>query len=136
MPLGDNAVQGTDQRGSARPQGGACDAGAFELDVAASVRITSGPNGTVTGNQVEFNFQADGSGVTVQCDLTGPGQTAGFETCYKENAQPYSGLADGPYTFSVRAVNTQYPDAAGDHAHLRGQRARRRTRRSPAARPG
>ena len=85
------------------------------------VTITSGPNGTVTGSQVEFNFQADRSGVTVQCDLTGPGQTAGYETCYKENAQPYTGLADGPYTFSVRAVNTAVSGRPGHDANLRGQ---------------
>ncbi len=111
MPFGDTPCEGTDQRGVSRPQSAACDAGAFELVVPPFVTVTSGPNGTVTGSQVEFNFQADRTGVTVQCDLTGPGQTAGYETCYKENAQPYTGLADGPYTFSVRAVNTQYPDA-------------------------
>ena len=55
---------------------------------------------------MEFRFQDNGGDVTVQCDLTGPGQTAGFETCYKSNAQPYADLADGPYTFSVRAVST------------------------------
>ena len=73
------------------------------------MRITDGPTGTVTGNDVEFRFQDSGGDVTVQCDLTGPGQTAGFETCYKSNAQPYTDLPDGPYTFSVRAVSTEFP---------------------------
>lgn len=110
MPFGDTPCEGTDQRGLARPQGAACDAGAFEIDQPATVTITEGPTGTITSTSTQFNFQADEPGVTVQCDLTGPGQTAGFETCYKENAQPYSNLADGPYTFSVRAVSASFPN--------------------------
>ncbi|MDA0181841.1 Ig-like domain-containing protein [Solirubrobacter phytolaccae] len=110
MPLGDTPCEGTDQRGLSRPQGTACDAGAFEIDQAATVLITEGPSGTITSTSTQFNFQASESGVTVQCDLTGPGQTAGFEECYKSNAQPYSDLADGPYTFSVRAVSAAFPN--------------------------
>jgi hypothetical protein len=110
MPLGDTPCEGTDQRGTSRPESAGCDAGAFELVVAPFVTVTGGPNETVTANSVQFDFRADRSGVTVQCDLAGPGQTAGYEPCYKENAQPYGPLADGPYTFSVRAVNGLYPN--------------------------
>ncbi|MBE2316813.1 hypothetical protein DVA67_012590 [Solirubrobacter sp. CPCC 204708] len=110
MPLGDTPCEGTDQRGLSRPQGTACDAGAFEVDQAATVTITGGPSGTVTATNVQFDFRANEPGVTVQCDLTGPGQTASWETCYKENAQPYASLADGPYTFSVRAVSAAFPN--------------------------
>lgn len=110
MPFGDTPCESTDARGLSRPQGTACDAGAFEIDQPATVTITEGPTGTITSTSTQFNFQANEPDVTVECDLTGPGQTAGFEPCYKSNAQPYSGLADGPYTFSVRAVSASFPN--------------------------
>ena len=34
-----------DQRGLSRPQGATCDAGAYEVDTAATMTITSGPPG-------------------------------------------------------------------------------------------
>ena len=101
-----------DARGMYRPQGPRCDAGAYELDQAATVTINDGPSGTITTGDVLFDFQANEPGATVQCQLTGPGQTGGFATCYKSNAQPYSGLADGTYTFSVRAVTSSFPNPA------------------------
>ncbi|RKQ92267.1 Ig-like protein group 3 [Solirubrobacter pauli] len=110
MPFGDTPCESTDARGLSRPQGTACDAGAFEIDQPATVTITEGPTGTITSTSTQFNFQANEPDVTVECDLTGPGQTAGFEQCYKSNAQPYSNLADGPYTFSVRAVSAAFPN--------------------------
>jgi hypothetical protein len=98
-----------DARSLYRPQGPACDSGAYELDKAATVTITEGPNGPITVNDVEFRFQASEPGPTVQCQLTGPGQSPGFVECYKSNAQPYADLADGPYTFSVRAADAAFP---------------------------
>ena len=103
-------MHGTTSAASTRPQGPACDSGAYELDTAPTVTITEGPTGTITINDVEFRFQACEPGPTVQCQLTGPGQTAGFVECYKSNAQPYDDLADGPYTFSVRAADAAFPN--------------------------
>ena|GEM_PF-1461058 len=110
LPGFNSACAGSDQRGLARPKGGSCEAGAYELNAGASVRITAGPPETITTTSTEFQFQDSGGDVTLQCDLTGPGQTAGFEPCYKSNVQPYNGLADGPYTFSVRAVSSEFPN--------------------------
>ncbi|HWK30335.1 MAG TPA: choice-of-anchor Q domain-containing protein [Solirubrobacter sp.] len=92
----------TDQRGLYRPQGAACDAGAYELDQAATLTITTGPSGTVADADVTFQFSASEPGISPVCRLSGPGQSGGFTACYKSNAQPYSGLANGTYTFSVR----------------------------------
>ena len=94
-----------------RPQGPACDSGAYELDKAATVTITEGPTGTITVNDAEFRFQASEPGVDRRsAGSSGPGQTGGFAECYKSNAQPYGDLADGPYTFSVRAVDAAFPN--------------------------
>jgi large repetitive protein len=49
-----------------------------------------------------FSFHADKANSTFQCELTGPGQTAGFSAC--TNPRTYSISTDGLYTFSVRAV--------------------------------
>ena len=106
VPLANCPAGTTDARALLRPQGPLCDAGAYELDKPATVTITEGPHG-VTGASVEFRFNASEPS-TVQCQLTGPGQSAGFVECYKVNAQPYSGLADGPYTFSVRALDGEF----------------------------
>jgi len=97
-----NAAGTVDQRSLSRPQGPGCDAGAYELDQAATMTITSGPSGTVDSGDVEFRFSSSEPGVDPVCQLTGPGQTGGFVACYKTNAQPYGGLANGDYTFSVR----------------------------------
>jgi hypothetical protein len=98
-----NCTAGTrDQRGLYRPQGAQCDSGAYELDQAATMTITGGPSGTVPSGDVEFTFNASEPGVAPLCQLTGPGQPGGYVACYKVNAQPYSGLANGAYTFSVR----------------------------------
>ncbi len=112
IPTANCAAGQMDARGMYRPQGPRCDAGAYELDQAATVTITDGPSGTVTSGDVQFGFNANEPGTTVQCQLTGPGQSGGFATCYKSNAQPYSGLADGTYTFSVRAVTSSFPNPA------------------------
>lgn len=74
----------------------------------------------VTGNRTKekaatFGFKAfepDENGTasttatenaTFECQLVGPGQTAGFAACTTPKA--YQNLADGQYTFSVRALD-------------------------------
>ncbi|MDA0164689.1 Ig-like domain-containing protein [Solirubrobacter ginsenosidimutans] len=104
LAVGSNCAAGTlDQRGLYRPQGTACDSGAYELDVPATYTITSGPNGTtITTDSVQFDFSSTDPSADPVCQLTGPGQSAGFVTCYKSNAALYTGLGNGSYTFSVR----------------------------------
>ena len=65
--------------------------------------ITSGPSGPVAATAVQFNFNASESGGSFKCSL----DNAAFTTC--TSPKQYSGLAQGPHTFKVRAY-----DAAGN----------------------
>ena len=68
--------------------------------------------------QRPVRLQLERPGADPVCQLTGPGQPGGYVTCYKSNAQPYSGLANGTFTFSVR--DSAFPPPAG-HAHVHGR---------------
>jgi hypothetical protein len=95
----------TDQAGTARPQGSACDVGAFE-----ALPDTTPPNTTIAGTPpnpsgssvATFSFVGSdaGSGVaSLECRL----DAGGFSTCTSPHT--YTGLSDGPHTFQVRAVD-------------------------------
>ncbi len=89
----------TDQRGVPRPQGSACDSGAYELDTTPpGVSITAGPSGTVSTSAVSFTFLAD-EPATFECELDG----ASFAPCSSPFAS--ESLSDGPHTFLVRATD-------------------------------
>jgi len=80
---------------------------ALTVSASASVtntRITSGPSGTVTTDAVTFTFTSpEGGGF--QCRLDG-GEWTGCSS-----PQSYGGLADGPHSFEVRALNKPgHPD--------------------------
>jgi hypothetical protein len=89
------ACTGVDQRDLARPQGTACDAGAYELDQA--------PDTALAGDAAGFTFSSTEPGVTFECAIGG---ITGFAAC----TSPYTpaGLGPGNYTLLVRAI-----DAAG-----------------------
>ncbi len=89
--------QGTDQRDLRRPQGSACDAGAFE--VAAPV-IESGPAGQTADVSPTFAFSSD-PGTTFECRLDGPGGEGQWLACTSPTTFP--GLGPGDYVFHVRA---------------------------------
>lgn len=96
--------QPTDQRGVPRPQGSACDAGAYELDTTPlRVMITAGPSGTVTTPNVTFSFRAN-QPATFQCQLDG----GALAPC----SSPFSAgpLALGMHTFTVQGT-----DIPGNH---------------------
>ncbi|HEY6889464.1 MAG TPA: choice-of-anchor Q domain-containing protein, partial [Solirubrobacter sp.] len=99
------APRTVDQRGVTRPQGMSCDAGAYEVDQAPTVTITSGPTGTVASATASFGFSTTEPGVSLQCRMTGPGQSGAFAACTSPTAQSYGGLSSGAYTFSVRALD-------------------------------
>ena len=81
-----------------RPQGPACDSGAYELAQPLRVTITSGPSGTITTSNVSFAFTADEPS-TFQCKLDG----GSFAPCTSPfNAGP---LALGTHTFTVKATD-------------------------------
>jgi hypothetical protein len=94
---------GTDQRELPRPQGTACDAGAYELEV---VRVT-GPQGLTRETPVTFDFQA-APGSAFRCALDGGALAA----CTSPMQLP--GLVDGDHTFTVQAFAGE--DAVSDPA--------------------
>ena len=90
----------TDQRLFPRPQGPACDIGAFELDyIAPQTTITSGPVGLRRSTSGQFSFASNEAGSTFQCRL----DSAAFTSC--GSPRSYTGLAQGPNTFRVRAID-------------------------------
>jgi hypothetical protein len=103
LAVGDNCEAGTlDQRGLRRPQGSACDSGAYEFDVPATYTITGGPTGTISSDAAQIDFSSSDPSATPACQLTGPGQAGGYGPCYKSNAALYTNLPNGAFTFSVR----------------------------------
>jgi hypothetical protein len=93
----------TDQRELSRPQGAACDAGAYELEV---VQLT-GPQGLTRETPVAFSFTA-APGSDFRCALDG----AALTPCTSPTSHP--GLADGDHTFTVQAFAGN--DAVSDPA--------------------
>ena len=104
------AGETTDQRGLLRPVdiasipsppgGDGSDVGAFELQVPIA-RITSGPaeGATITEPSASFSFDASEPAAGFRCSLDGAPATA----CASPAA--LSGLANGPHTFAVVAVD-------------------------------
>lgn len=64
---------------------------------APDTAITGGPTGTVTSATATFAFSASEAAATFACSLDG----GAFQPC--SSPQTYSGLADGPHSFQVRA---------------------------------
>ena len=86
---------GTDQRAVTRPQGAACDAGAFE---ALDTSIDSGPT-DVSPRQARFTFSSKDPAATFECMLS-PNDT--WEPCTSPYTSP--ALENGAqHTFAVRA---------------------------------
>jgi RHS repeat-associated protein len=63
--------------------------------------ITSGPSGPTNNNSPQFEFSSSESNSTFRCKLAGPGHTEDYGPCPPPKV--YTGLADGDYTFSVKA---------------------------------
>jgi hypothetical protein len=93
------ACVAADQRDLPRPQGVACDAGAYE--VAAPV-IGAGPSGRTGDASPAFAFASPDPGAAFECRLDGPGGAGTWEACV--SPKTYSSLAPGSYTFIVRAA--------------------------------
>jgi hypothetical protein len=99
--------QGTDQRDLQRPQGPACDAGAFEVasEIPAPPEIESGPTGTTSAGSATFEFSSEQPDTTFECRLDGPAGEGRWEPC--TSPRTYASLANGSYTFYVRAAGGQ-----------------------------
>ena len=83
-------------------------------DSAPNTTIDTGTSGPISTTSASFTFSSDEVGATFECKLDGPGATTGtFESC--TSPKNYTSLADGDYSFSVRAVdNIGNPDASPD----------------------
>src|SRR5438876_4684830 len=81
----------------------------FSIDTAPpNTSIDSGPSGATTDTTPSFTFSSGDGGASFECKLDGPGATTGsYTACTSPNS--YGPLADGSYTFLVRAK-----DAAGN----------------------
>jgi outer membrane protein OmpA-like peptidoglycan-associated protein len=79
---------------------GGCGAGAVEADTTPpDTIIDSGPSALSSSAAASFEFSADEAGTTFECSL----DAGAWEPC--SSAWEYSGLADGPHSFEVRAVD-------------------------------
>lgn len=92
---------GLDQRGVERPQGIACDAGAYEL-AAPVIDVT--PPALAAGADATFTFVSDVPDVSFECRLDGPAGGGAWVPC--TSPVSYSGLAAGNYLFAVRVPST------------------------------
>jgi hypothetical protein len=99
------ACSGADQRDLGRPQGAACDAGAYEVDAPPDTALSVAPT-TTPGASPTFTFSSTEPGVRFECRLDG----AAFSACTSPAA--FSNLTEGAHTFDVRAVDSAgTPDA-------------------------
>jgi hypothetical protein len=62
--------------------------------------IDSGPSGPTTSADAEFSFSASEASSVFECRL----DTEAFEPCV--SARGYAGVAEGPHTFEVRAIDS------------------------------
>jgi hypothetical protein len=100
------ACAGRDQRDLARPQGAACDAGAYEV---AAPAIDGGPAGATLDRSPSFAFSSPEPGATFECRLDGPANPGDWQPC--TSPKTYTALPSGHYTFFVRAARGSAPTA-------------------------
>ncbi|HEY8466431.1 MAG TPA: Ig-like domain-containing protein [Solirubrobacterales bacterium] len=80
----------------------------FTVDTAAPrTTITAGPSGPTAASRPRFEFEADREDVWFECSLVARGADPDFGACSGPGAshRPTAPLADGEYTFTVRAVD-------------------------------
>ena len=86
-------VKATDPAGNTGPEA----TYTWTIDtMAPTVVITAGPMGMVASANATFTFTTGGSPTITDCDLDG----SGFSAC--AGSKSYSGVPDGPHTFTVR----------------------------------
>ncbi len=96
-------MKATDQAGNTGPAA----TRSFTVDTTApDATITAGPTGLTADPSPSFDYSSsEPTGASFQCKLDGPGAATGsFSDCTPSPKQ-FSGLADGTYTFSVKATD-------------------------------
>ena len=95
-------MKATDQAGNTDPT---ADSRSFTVDTAApDTTITSGPSGLTADASPSFDYSSsEPTGASFQCKLDGPGAATGSFADCTPSPKAYSNLADGTYTFSVKA---------------------------------
>ena len=98
------SVKATDQAGNTDPT---ADSRSFTVDTAApDTTITSGPSGLTADASPSFDYSSsEPTGASFQCKLDGPGAATGAFADCTPSPKAYSNLADGTYTFSVKATD-------------------------------
>jgi len=71
---------------------------------APTVTIQSSPANGSSGTVASFAYKASQLGSTYECSLAAAGQPEAFSPCF-ESGKSYADLADGTYTFEVRATD-------------------------------
>jgi hypothetical protein len=89
------SCSGSDQRDLPRPQGGACDSGAYEVDMPPDTQLVATPP--------TFRFSSSEPGVRFECRLDRPSRTGTPFGCTSPASFP--NLPPGSYTFVVRAID-------------------------------
>ena len=91
-----DSAQNTDQTPATR---------SFTVDTSApQTQVDSGPQGPTANSDPSFGFSSSESNSSFECRLDGPGAATGtFATCTSPRA--FTDLADGAYTFEVRATD-------------------------------
>jgi len=78
---------------------------AWTVDTVAPVAtIDTHPVDPSPGASASFGFHAD-EAASFECSLVATGSPDSYSACEKVGAQTYTGLADGDYTFKVRATD-------------------------------
>ncbi len=108
-PLADGGytfqVRSVDEAGNADPTPAVHE---FTVDTTApETTVTAAPAAVVGTSSVTFGFASDADPATFECRISGATQAA-WQSC-AGTTKTFSGLADGGYTFEVRAT-----DAAGN----------------------
>ena len=92
-----DSAQNTDQSPASR---------SFSVDTAApQTQVDSGPQGPTSNNDPSFAFSSSEPNSSFECRLDGPGAATGtFASC--TSPRVFTDLADGTYTFEVRATDS------------------------------
>ncbi len=80
--------------------------------ISVSIPPTSGPGSSTSATTATFSFSTNDLVSTVRCSLDG----APFSLCTTPTSQQYGGLAPGPHTFQVQAIDAADQSATASYS--------------------